>query len=290
MPVPAFPSASEAKHEEGFLHSADHVRLYWQRFTPVAAAPRATVAVIHGGGDHSGRYPALASGLAGAGFQVGLVDLRGHGQSDGRRWHVDAFGDYLGDVDAFVARLRADGLAGGKLFVVGHSMGALVAILWALERPGAAAGYVLSSPYLALAFPPPRVKLLAARTLGRVMPWLPVATGLKMSDLTSDEELQRWTDRDPLYGRVTTPRWFEEAGRAQLTALRRAPELVAPVLALVGSADGIAANAGARRFVDAAASTDKRLVVYDGFRHEIFNEVRRAEPIADTVRWLEAHA
>jgi alpha-beta hydrolase superfamily lysophospholipase len=169
MPVPAFPSASEAKHEEGFLHSADHVRLHWQRYTP-PGTPRATVAVIHGGGDHSGRYPALVTALVGAGFQAGLVDLRGHGQSDGRRWYVDAFSDYLRDVDGLVAKLRADAPPGGKLFVVGHSMGALAAIHWALERPGAAAGYVLSSPYLVLAFPPPTVKLLAAKTLGRVLP------------------------------------------------------------------------------------------------------------------------
>jgi alpha-beta hydrolase superfamily lysophospholipase len=289
MPVPAFPSASEAKHEEGFLHSADHVRLHWQRYTP-PGTPRATVAVIHGGGDHSGRYPALVTALVGAGFQAGLVDLRGHGQSDGRRWYVDAFSDYLRDVDGLVAKLRADAPPGGKLFVVGHSMGALAAIHWALERPGAAAGYVLSSPYLVLAFPPPTVKLLAAKTLGRVLPWLPVSTGLKSTDLTSDEELQRWTDRDPLYGRTTTPRWFDEAGSAQLAALRRAPELTGPVLALVGSADGIASNAGARRLIESIAASDKRLVVYEGFRHELFNEVRRAEPIGETVRWLEAHA
>ena len=288
MPVPAFPSSSEAKHEEGFIHSADHLRLYWQRYTPKGTT-RATVAIVHGGGDHSGRYPALTAALVSAGFQVGLVDLRGHGQSDGRRWHVDRFQDYLGDVDALVARLGADRPAGGELFVLGHSMGGLVAIHWALAHPGAAAGVVLSSPYLELAFPPPKLKLLAARTLGRVLPWLPVSTGLKMTDLTSDEELQRWTERDPLYGRVTTPRWFSEAGTAQLEALRRAGELRAPLLVLAGGADAIAANAGARRLVEAAGADDKRLVMYGGFRHELFNEVRRAEPIAEVVRWLEAH-
>lgn len=289
MPVPAFPSAAEAKHEEGFLHAADHLRLYWQRFTPVAP-PRATVLVVHGGGDHSGRYPGLVAALVAAGFQAALVDLRGHGQSDGRRWHCDAFADYLGDLDAFVAKLRADGLAGGRLFVVGHSMGALVAILWALAHPGAAEGYVLSSPYLRLAFPPPPLKLLAARTLGRVLPWLPVSTGLRMSDLTSDVELQGWTERDPLYGRATTPRWFDEAGRAQARALAGAAGLAAPLLVLAGGADPIADVGGARQLVEAARAQDKRLVVYEGLRHEIFNEVRRNEPIGEVVSWLAAHA
>src|SRR5512140_2150989 len=106
MPVPSFPSEAEARHDEGFLNSADHLRLYWQRFAP--PAPRATVAVIHGGGDHSGRYPALTAALVRAGFEVALVDLRGHGQSDGRRWYVDAFSDNLSDFTALVGKLRAE--------------------------------------------------------------------------------------------------------------------------------------------------------------------------------------
>ena len=75
MPVPSFPSEAEARHEEGFLNSADHLRLYWQRYTP--SKPRATVAVLHGGGDHSGRYPGITSALVRAGFQAALLDFRG---------------------------------------------------------------------------------------------------------------------------------------------------------------------------------------------------------------------
>src|SRR5512138_584830 len=145
MAVPPFPTAAEARHEEGFLNSADHLRLFWQRYTP--PSPRATVAVIHGAADHSGRYPTITSALVGAGFEVALVDLRGHGQSDGRRWHVDSFQDYLHDVDAFVAKLSQDGVAGEKLFVVAHSQGALIAALWGMTRGRHVSGFVLSSPY-----------------------------------------------------------------------------------------------------------------------------------------------
>jgi alpha-beta hydrolase superfamily lysophospholipase len=286
--LPAFPNEAEARHEEGFLNSADHLRLYWQRYTP--PGPRATVLVLHGGGDHSGRYPALTAALVHAGFQAALVDLRGHGQSDGRRWHVDAFQDNVADVDAFVAKLAQDGIARDRLFVVGHSHGGLVAALWALTRKRDVAGFVLSSPYFRLALRPPAAKVLAAKLVGRLVPWLPVDSGLDVRDLTGDEELQRWTERDPLYGRKTTPRWYEESTRAQGEALRRAPEFAAPLLVLAAGADRIADAAAARAFVDAAGSRDKRLVVYDGFRHEIFNEVRRAEPIGEAVAWLSAHA
>jgi len=283
MSVPAYPTASEAKHEEGFLNSADHLRLFWQRYAP--PSPRATVAVLHGGGDHSGRYPALTTALVRGGFQVALVDFRGHGQSDGRRWHVDAFSDYLADLDAFVAKLREDGLA-GPLFVVGHSMGGLITALWGLSHGREAAGFVLSSPFFGLALQPPAVKVLAARLLGRLVPWLPVAAGLDLADLTSDEEMRRWTERDPLYGRATTPRWFEESGRAQGEVLRRARDFQAPLLVVAAGADAIADTRTTRRWYGEVGSADKGLQVYEGFRHEIFNEVERHRPIEAVVAWI----
>ena len=286
--VPSYPPESEARHEEGFLNSADHLRLYWQRYTPPSA--RATVLVLHGGGDHSGRYPALTTALVRAGFQVAFVDLRGHGQSDGRRWHVDSFQENLADLDAFVAKLSQDGVARDRLFVVGHSHGGLVAAIWGLTRGRHVAGFVLSSPFFRLAVRPPFLKVLAARLVGRIVPWLPVDAGLDLAELTSDEELQRWTARDPLYGRKTTPRWFEASQGAQLEALRRAPEFEAPLLVLAGGADRIADPAAARSFADATVSRDKRFVVYEGFRHEIFNEVGREQPIGEAVSWLLARS
>ncbi|HTN50869.1 MAG TPA: lysophospholipase [Anaeromyxobacter sp.] len=288
MPVPSFPSDAEARHEEGFLNSADHLRLFWQRYTP--PTPRATVAVLHGGGDHSGRYPALTAALVRAGFQAALLDFRGHGQSDGRRWHVDGFNDYLADLDAFVAKLSQDGVAGDRLFVVGHSQGALVAALWGLTRGRHVAGFVLSSPYLRLALKPPVLKVLGARVLGKALPWLPISTGLDVADLTSDPELRRWTERDPLYGRATTPRWFDQSTRAQEEVVRRAGEWDRPLLVLAAGADRIADVETTRRFVEEARATDKRLVVYEGFRHEIFNELERDRPIGEAVAWLAERA
>jgi len=284
MPVPSFPSETEARHEEGFLNSADHLRIYWQRYTP--AKPRATVAVLHGGGDHSGRYPGITSALVRGGFQVALVDFRGHGQSDGRRWHVDAFGDYLSDLDAFVAKLSQDGVANDQLFVVAHSMGALIAAEWGLSRGRHVAGFVFSSPYFAAAGRPPLLKLLAAKTVGKALPWLPVKVPFGEADLTTDAEHVRWTERDPLYGHATTPRWLDEATRAQEDVQRRAPEWRAPLLVLAAGDDRLASPAVARTFVERAAADDKGFRVYEGFRHEIFNEAGRDRPVGEAVSWL----
>ncbi len=284
--VPSFPTEAEARHDEGFVNSADHLRLFWQRFTPARA--KATVIVLHGAGDHGGRYPALTTALVRAGFQVALLDFRGHGQSDGRRWYVDAFGDYLHDVDAFVAKLSQDGIAGETLFAVAHSQGGLIASLWAMRHEGLLSGLVLSAPWLRLARPPPLGKLVAGKVVGRFVPWLPVSSGLDATQLTSDPELQRWTDRDPLSGRKATPRWFDEARRAQREALRRAPELATPLLVLVPGADVVADAGTTRAFFEKVSSADRKLSVYEGFRHELFNEARRDLPIGEAVAWLSA--
>lgn len=283
MPVPAYPAPDEAMREDGFIHSRDNLRLYWQRYTP--PSPRATVAILPGGGDHSGRYPALTAALVHAGFQSALLDFRGHGQSDGRRWHIDTFADYLGDMDTFMAHVHA-GASGRRVLVVAHSQGALIAATWALAKDRGVAGYVLSSPYFRLKFEPPRLKILGARLVGTVIPWLPISTELRYEDLTTDEEMQRWTEMDPLYGRTTTPRWFTESQRAQREILRVAKAFTPPLFVLVGSSDPIADAEAGRAFYEAAASQDKKFERYDGMRHEIFNERDRHRPIADTVAWL----
>jgi alpha-beta hydrolase superfamily lysophospholipase len=285
--IDPYPSAAEARREEGLLHSKGGLRLHWLRHTPPDA--RGTVAVLPGGGDHSGRYPALTSALVKAGFSAAALDFRGHGRSEGRRWHIDSFQDYLDDLDAFMALVH-EGADGGKVFVVAHSQGALIAVTWATEAPRDVGGFVLSSPYFRLKLTPPRLKVLGARLAGKVVPWLPVSTGLRIEDLTSDPEMQRWTEQDPLYGRETTPRWFAESQRAQSEVLGRAPSFQYPLLVLAGGGDPIADPDTERAFHDAAGSQDKAFHQYEGFRHELFNERGRERPIADAVGWLSDRA
>ena len=285
MPVPEFPIRTDAIHEDGFLDCHDQVRLYWQRYSPVA--PRATVVVIHGGGDHSGRYAGITSALVSAGYEVALFDLRGHGRSSGRRWYIHSFSDYLKDVDAFMGKVRGDA-QGRNIFIVAHSMGALIAALWGLAPGRGVTGFVLSQPYLANASAVPAIKVLAGRLAGRVFPSLPIKTGLKSSDLTTDPEMQAWIDTDPLYIRSTTARWVDEVLRAQAEILRRASEFAYPLLVLLGTGDLVASAPVGRTFFESTRSTDKEIQEYDGYRHEIFNELGRDRPIRDAVSWIEA--
>jgi len=287
MSVPTFPGADLARRQEGFLSAADGLRLYWQRYTP--ASPRATVMVLHGAGDHSGRYPGLTDALVRAGHEVALLDFRGHGQSDGRRWYVDQFSDYLGDLDVFAAKVRGEA-EGRPIFTVAHSQGGHIAAHWGLRSGRGVAGFVLSSPFFRLAFDPPRMKVWASLLVGRVVPFLPVDAALDLAELTSDPELQRWTAEDPLYLRKTTPRWFSESRRAQGELSRHLEAFAYPVLVMVGDADHIADPEAGKAFAAAVSSKDKSLRVWKGFRHEIFNEVGRGGPIGEAVAWISARA
>jgi len=275
---------------QGFFNAPDNLRLYGRAFLP--KRPRATVGVIHGYGDHSGRFLPTLGHLASLGYAVHAFDYRGHGQSDGRRGFCDDFADYLGDLGAFLAWMRAsssDRDAGAAPpFLLAHSHGALITLLYALTHAPDVAGAVFVSPYLELAFAPPRLKVAAARALGKIIPWLPVPTGVALSVLTRDPEVLRATERDPLYNRKATPRWFDESGRAQQQVRDRAREFRWPCLFLQGDSDGLASLPATKHFFGDISSRDKQLIVYPGFRHEVLNEPEHARAWADIERWLAA--
>lgn len=124
-----------ARHDEGFFNGRDGTRLFWKSSLP-DTEPRAHVAVVHGYGDHFGRYTSVADALLADGFAVHGFDYRGHGRADGRRGYAEAWAHFVDDLEAFWARVRRD--AGGKkTFLLGHSHGGLMAVKWLGEHhPG----------------------------------------------------------------------------------------------------------------------------------------------------------
>jgi alpha-beta hydrolase superfamily lysophospholipase len=272
--------------DEGYFSARDGLRLYWQTRRPEGLA-RAHVAVLHGYAEHLGRYGELTSALNAAGFTAHLLDLRGHGHSGGKRAYVDAFGEYLSDLELFLARVRAAAVS-APVFLIAHSNGGLIAARYLLDKPDEVRGTVFSSPYFRLKLSVSPLKLLAGKVASRMAPALPMKTDLKPEDLTRDPAIQKATREDPLYQQIATPRWFTESSAAQETVLRRATEFVAPFFCAVGGADPVADPAAAREFFDHATSKDKQFNRYDGLVHEIFHEPERDRVFKDVIAWLDA--
>jgi alpha-beta hydrolase superfamily lysophospholipase len=274
-----------------FFQSRDGTQLYERLWPPtnIDGKALASVVIVHGYGEHIGRYDEIGHKLAAAGFSPRGLDLRGHGQSGGVRGFCRSFDEYLDDVDAVVERTRVEGL---PLFVLAHSFGALVAPHYAL-RPGTnLSGLVLSSPYWKLAMAQPALKLLAGKLASAIAPKLALPMGLKGNDVTRDPDIAAAYDVDPLNNRNATARWFTESTAAQESLVARAPELTLPVLLLVGEADRVASAPHARVVFERIGAKDKTLRMLPGQFHEVLNEppADRDRTAGEIVEWLRAHA
>jgi alpha-beta hydrolase superfamily lysophospholipase len=278
---------ADERIDEGFFSARDGIRLFWH--TERAAAPSGHVAVVHGYAEHLGRHSEVMRALAAGGYTVHLLDCRGHGQSGGKRAHIDAFDEYLSDLDLFLTRVKEQSGA-APLFLLGHSQGGLIAARYLLDHPDAVRGVVLASPYLRLKLKVSPVKILAGKLMSRLLPALPMRNELNPEQLTRDVRIQTATRADPLYQKIATPRWFTESTAAQETVLRRATEFVTPFLLLFGGADPIADPAAGREFFEHATSKDKQYKQYDGFLHELFHEPERDRVFRDVVGWLDDRA
>jgi alpha-beta hydrolase superfamily lysophospholipase len=273
---------------EATATSSDGLRLHL-RMWPCPASPRAALAFVHGQGDHSGRYARAAAWFVEQGFACTAIDLRGHGLSAGRRGHLIRFTDYLADVDALITEtLRR--LPDVPLFIVGHSMGALVTFRWSLDRRDETRvrGLVLSSPFVRLALPVPSWKIAPARLLSRIYPSFTLPTGIPLEYLTSDSALVQETASDPLYGTPATARWFTETVAAQRTVVARAGEVRLPLLFLVAGGDRLVDPDAARQLHDAATAAPREWHRYAGLEHEVLNEIRREDVYRDMHAWLDA--
>jgi lysophospholipase len=271
--------------QEGFFNARDGTRLFF-RSVRSRNEPAAHVALLHGYAEHLGRHAEITRALATAGYGVHLLDCRGHGQSGGKRAHVDRFDEYLGDLELFLARV-GESARDRPVFLAAHSHGALISALYLLRHPEAVRGAVFSSPYFRLKLHVSPLKILAGKIASRIAPSLPMRNELKPEQLTRDVAIQDATRKDPLYQQIATPRWYTESTSAQETVLRRATEFVTPFLLLCGGADPIADPKAAREFFEHATGNDKQFKQYDGLLHEIFHEPERDLVFRDLVGWLD---
>jgi acylglycerol lipase len=270
------------------LLTADGLRLAIEHHpATTAAAPRGRLVIVHGYAEHKGRYRALVAELTAAGYDCHLLDLRGHGGSEGRRGHVSRFAEYQDDLHRLVERVRDGSPSGPPLILLGHSLGGLISLDYVLHHPESFAALAVSSPYLAPAFEIPAVKRLLGTLVSPVAPTLAVESGLSAESLSHDPAVVEAYATDPAVFPTVTLGWFREVEGAQAEVFARAGEIRLPLLLLIGGADPVAAPARALALFERLGSPDKRLRVYDGFFHEVFNELERERAVRDLLAWLD---
>lgn len=289
---PRSADASRAAPQPTRVRTADGLELAcyrWPSTAPSCAAPRATVALVHGLAEHAGRYQAFAERLNAADIEVVAIDLRGHGRSPGERAWAERFDRYLDDADALVASAARENT---PLFLMGHSMGGAIAARYAIERAAARhaslAGLILSSPALAPGRDVPQWMLAMSRFISRVWPRFP-ALKIDAALLSRDPAVVAANRADPLVHHGSVP---ARTGAEILDAMRRIAAgraaLRIPVLVYHGTADKLTEPDGSRDFGAHVGSPDRTLTLYEGNYHETMNDLERERVIGALIDWIAA--
>lgn len=271
-------------YREGMGVGALGANLFWRLWE--APRPVATVLLVHGLGEHSGRYDDFARVLAEEGITVFAFDLRGHGRSQGPRGDVDAFPRFLEDLLAMEEEMGRQVPPGLPGFLLGHSLGGLICIRRLQVFRGTWAGAVISAPWLATALP--GWVRGVGRFLGLAVPNLPVPAGLNPGRLTRDpERIQAWR-RDPLIHTRITGRFFRAAELEQRKALSSRFPSDLPILFLVPGEDRVVQSRVTVGFARGILGERIRVEILEGRRHEPLNDVGREEVYRMVVDWLGA--
>lgn len=274
--------ATPAQHAEGQLAGTQGTTLHWQSWTP--AAPRGLVVLVHGMGEHSGRYGHVAHALTEKGFAVHAHDHRGHGRSGGKPGLIDRMDHLVADIGIAFEHARA-AVPDGPVVMLGHSMGGLSSALWAEDNRSRLDALCLSGPLAALDAANP-VTRLAAKVLSAALPGLPLIA-VDDSALSHDPQVGIEYRADPLIFAGKLPaRTVGELAAGVAKVQANASKLTMPLLVQHGELDTLAPPAGSAELFEKAAATDKTRIVYPGMYHEIFNEVDRARVLGDLTDWL----
>jgi acylglycerol lipase len=273
-------------HGESGFTGAGGVQIFWQAWLP-DGEHRAAVVIAHGAGEHSGRYAHVAARLVSDGYAVYAIDHRGHGRSDGRRALIDRLVNAVGDLDTLVITVR-ERHPGTPVFLLGHSMGATIALSYALAHQDRLSGLILSGALAALE-PSPASQRVIAGGLSVLTPSAGVIA-IDPSFVSRDRAVVRAYVEDPLvfHGKLPARTITELAA-----AIRSFPDAVTaiaiPALIMYGTDDRLCPPAGSKMLAERLGSTDKTIKAYEGLHHEILNEPEQEAVLDDLCTWLAAH-
>jgi acylglycerol lipase len=271
------------QHFEFGWRTEDGLRLYAQGWQP-QTQPKGVICLVHGLGEHGGRYAHLAAFLNQAGYGLLTFDLRGHGKSEGPRGHTPSCEALLDDISQLLEQAAAR-YPDRPRFLYGHSLGGTLVIEYALRRRPQLAGVIATGPLLRTAFEPPAWKLILAKILYGLWPTLSLSNELDRQALSRDPDVVWAYNEDPLVHDRLSPRLAMDMFQSGLWALEHAAEFPLPLLLMHGGADRVCSAQASREFA-AQAGERCSLKIWDGFYHEIHNEPEQRQVFEYLLEWL----
>jgi alpha-beta hydrolase superfamily lysophospholipase len=274
-------------HIEGDFKGVRNTKIYFQAWLPKEAA-KAVLLIIHGLGEHCGRYMNVVNHFVPLGYAVYGLDHIGHGKSEGKREFVRHFDDYTDTLAIFYKMVKER--EGGKfIFLLGHSMGGLIASYYLIEHQDDFQGAIISAPSIKVSDSISKATIIMGKILSALTPSAGILA-LDANAISRDPEVVAAYINDPLvFNGKTTARLAAELLRAMLHVTAGAEKINLPFIVLQGSDDKLVDPEGAQLLYEKAASKDKTLKVYEGLYHEVFNEPERDLVLKDVEYWLEQH-
>lgn len=274
---------TKLSRREASFNGRGNLKIAYRVWTP-ATTPTAIMLIVPGFNSHSAYFDWPAEQLSRLGFVSFGVDLRGRGKSDGERFYVEAFDDYISDVEGLMAAAEAE-YPGLPLFVLGHSAGGVVASAFALKHQDKLAGLISES--FAYQVPSPDFALAVLKGISHLAPHAHVLA-LKNKDFSRNADVVARMDADPLLAHEVQPtRTVAEMVRADERLKQDFPKYRLPVLILHGTKDLVTRPEGSQYFFDHAGSPDKTLKLYAGHVHDLLNDIDREKVMDDITEWLE---
>lgn len=247
--------------------------------------PKAVIALVHGMGEHCGRYGHVADYFTQQDYALMAYDQRGHGESGGPRGHCPNLEALLDDLALFLRKVEKE-YPGTPIVLYGHSMGGNVVLNYTLKRKAAIAGLIVSSPWIDLAFAPPAWKVSVARWLKLFLPKLTLSNDLDVSHLSHDPQVVSAYQKDPLVHNKITPTMGYELMQAAQGLQTFAGEMPVPTLLFHGTADKITSYPASKAFA-ARVSGPLSFTEFEGFYHETHNEPEKAQVLERIGAWLK---
>jgi len=268
--------------EEDSFEGHEGLRIWFRSWRPRGEI-RAAVAIVPGFNSHSGYYHWAAQQLIADHLAVFAIDLRGRGKSDGERFYIDTFRDYVDDVARLIDVVRLK-LPQVPVFLLGHSAGGVVSCIYALDHQDELAGLICES--FAFEVPAPDLVLAVLKGISHLAPHAHVLR-LRNEDFSRDPKVVETMNSDPLTAHETQPtQTVAEMVRTDALLRREIPYITLPLLVLHGTDDRITKPSGSQHLHDHAGSRDRTLKLYDGHYHDLLNDIGKEEVMADIKAWI----